>query len=106
MSEDRAQNPGVEPGEDEPRRSAELAAALDALDEKVRLLVGRSRRLADRFREEEQLRERLEGGLDPVALNERVHALESENDRLSRHAEFLERQFKELLSRVRYVVEA
>ena len=87
-------------------RAAELAIALDALGDKVKLLVERSRRLAERCREEEFVRRRLEGGLDPLALDERVHELESENERLARHAEFLETKVKELLSRVRYVVEA
>lgn len=86
-------------------RAAELGVALDALGDKVKLLVERSRRLAERCREEESVR-RLEGGLDPVALDERVRELESENERLARHAEFLETKLKELLSRVRYVVEA
>ena len=87
-------------------RAAELAVALDALGDKVKLLVERSRRLAERCREEESVRRRLEGGLDPVVLDERVRELESENERLARHAEFLETKLKELLSRVRYVVEA
>ena len=87
-------------------RAAELAVALDALGDKVKLLVERSRRLAERCREEESVRRRLEGGLDPVALDERVRELESENERLARHAEFLETKLKELFSRGRYVVEA
>ena len=87
-------------------RAAELQIALDALGDKVKLLVERSRRLAERCLEEESVRRRLEGGLDPVALDERVRELESENERLARHAEFLETKVKELLSRVRYVVEA
>lgn len=90
---------------DEERRVAELASALDALGDKVKLLVERSRRLAERCREAEEVGRRL-GGLDPVALDERLRALESENERLSRHADFLEGKLKELLSRVRYVVEA
>jgi hypothetical protein len=36
----------------------------------------------------------------------RVRELESENERIARHAEFLETKVKELLARVRYVVEA
>lgn len=87
-------------------RAAELASALDALGDKVKLLVERSRRLAERCREEESVRRRLQGGLDPIALDERVRELESENERLAHHAEFLETKVKELLSRVRYVVEA
>ena len=51
------------------QRAAELAAALDGLGDKVKLLVERSRRLSERCREEEELRRRLEGGLDPVALD-------------------------------------
>ncbi len=102
----RSQGSKSGPVDEEPQRVAELAAALDVLGDKVKLLVERSRRLSERCREEEELRRRLEGGLDPVALDERVHALESENDRLTRHAEFLEGKLKELLSRVRYVVEA
>jgi hypothetical protein len=87
-------------------RAAELEVALDALSDKVKLLVERSRRLAERCREEESVRRRLEGGLDPVALDARVRELESENERIARHAEFLETKVKELLSRVRYVVGA
>ena len=87
-------------------RAAELEVALDALSDKVKLLVERSRRLAERCREEESVRRRLEGGLDPVALDERLRELESENERIARHAEFLETKVKELLSRVRYVVGA
>jgi chromosome segregation ATPase len=86
-------------------RAAELEVALDALGDKVKLLVERSRRLAERCHEEESVRRRLEGGLDPVALDERVRELESENERIARHAEFLETKIKELLARVRYVVE-
>lgn len=94
-------------GRDEAQeRAAEFAVALDALGDKVKLLVERSRRLAERCREEEAVRRRLDGGLDPIALDERVRELESENQRLARHAEFLEAKVKELLSRVRYVVEA
>lgn len=88
----------------EERKAAELASALDALGDKVKLLSERSRRLAERCREAQEVGRRL-GGLDPVALNERLRALESENERLSRHADFLEGKLKELLSRVRYVVE-
>ena len=87
-------------------RAAELEVALDAHSDKVKLLVERSRRLAERCREEESVRRRLEGGLDPVALDVRVRELESENERIARHAEFLETKVKELLSRVRYVVGA
>lgn len=93
-------------GTDENReRAAELAAALDAVGDKVKLLVERTRRLSERCREDEDLRQRLEGGLDPAALDARVRELEAERERLSRHAEFLEGKMKDLLSRVRYVVE-
>ncbi|MGH7542686.1 MAG: hypothetical protein ACREK7_01995 [Gemmatimonadota bacterium] len=97
---------GAKDRDEAQERAAELAVALDALGDKVKLLVERSRRLAERCREEESVRRRLEGGLDPVALDERVRELESENERLVRHAKFLETKVKELLSRVRYVVEA
>ena len=106
QGEERSTSSTGGPGDDERQRAAELAAALDGLGDRVKLLVDRSRRLAERCREEEELRRRFQGGLDPVALDERVHALETENDRLSRHAEFLEGQLKELLTRVRYVIEA
>lgn len=102
----RSRGSEVEAAGQEQQRVAELTAALDGLGDKVKLLVEQSRQLSARCREEEELRRRLEGGLDPVALDERVHELESENDRLARHAEFLEQKLKELLSQVRYVVEA
>ena len=95
---------GVKDRGEAQERVEELEVALDALSDKVKLLVERSRRLAERCREEESVRRRLEGGLDPVALDERVRELESENERIARHAEFLETKVKELLSRVRYVV--
>ncbi len=101
----RSRGSKTEPADEEQQRVAELTAALDAMGDKVKLLVERSRRLAERCLEDEELRRRLEG-LDPVALDDRVQALEWENDRLSRHADFLEGKLKELLSRVRYVVEA
>lgn len=104
-SEKRSRDSKIEALGEEQQRVAELTAALDVMGDKVKLLIERSRRLAERCREDEQVRRRF-GKLDPVALDERVRALESENDRLSRHADFLEGKLKELLSRVRYVVEA
>lgn len=101
---DRESKP--DPADEGQQRVDELAAALDAMGDKVKLLVERSRRLAERCREDEAMRRRLEGGLDPAALDARVRELERERERIARHAEFLEAKLKDLLSRVRYVVEA
>jgi prefoldin subunit 5 len=91
-----------------------LSEALDTLDEKIKLLLARHSLLAERFasvmtarREAEQQLARLSTGeLDPVSLEERMRELEAENERLSRHAAYLEDRIASLLARVRYVVES
>ena len=98
-------------GEGDARR---LAVALDTLDERLTFLLARYARLADRYSAAEQARreaeERLrrisEGELDPLALEERSRELAAENERLVRHAAYLEDRIESLLARVRYVVES
>ncbi len=90
-----------------------LQAVLDTMDERITLLLARHEQLAERYAEvaaarqeaEEQLSRFASGALDPRQLEERVRGLESENDRLSRHASYLEERVESLLARVRYVVE-
>lgn len=82
----------------------ELGTALDSLDEKVKLLLARHAELAARCAEAERAAEK-HAGLDPIALEERVEELVAENDRLARHASFLEERIKGLYTRVRYVME-
>lgn len=82
-----------------------LRASLDALEETVKLLVARHEE-AVAARSAAEKRSRSGKGLDPVALQERVQALEAEADRLQRHAAFLEDRIRGLLSRVRYVIES
>ncbi len=101
----------VPEGVDEVRER--LSDALDTLGERVKLLSERHetlRRELDRTRAareeaESRLTRATDGGLDPLALEEKVRALEDQNDRLSRHAEYLEGEVKSLLGRVRYVLE-
>lgn len=93
--------------------AARLRAALDTMDEKITLLLSRHALLTERYmaavaaqREvEEQLERMTSGDVDPAALEERVRELETRNDRLTRHAEFLEGRVEGLLARVRYVLE-
>jgi cell division protein FtsB len=90
-----------------------LRAALDTIDEKIKLLLARHTLLAERYvasvaaqREiEERLAHLTRDGVDPGALEERVQELEARNDRLSRHAAYLETRIESLLARVRYVLE-
>lgn len=84
----------------------DLADAVAGLEGKVKLLLSRHTELTERYREAMAASERLGTGLDPVVLEERVRVLESERDRLSRHAAFLEGKIRELLTRVRYAVDA
>ena len=86
--------------------STDLANAVDGLERKVKLLLSRHTELAERYSEAVAASDRLGAGLDPVALEERVRDLETERDRLSRHAAFLEGKIRELLTRVRYAVDA
>lgn len=82
-----------------------LRASLDALEESVNLLVARHGE-AVAARSAAEQRSRSGKGLDPVALQERVQALEAETEKLRRHAAFLEDRIRGLLSRVRYVIES
>ncbi|MBW3661059.1 MAG: hypothetical protein KY397_05430 [Gemmatimonadetes bacterium] len=91
-----------------------LSGVLEMLEERVSLLLERHADLLRRHREaEEESREmagrlaRLrEEGADPDEFLARIRSLESENDRLSEHAAFLEGRIESLLTRVRYVVES
>jgi len=90
-----------------------LRAALDTIDEKTKLLLARHTLLTERYvasveaqREiEERLAHLTRDGVDPGALEERVQELEARNERLSRHAAYLETRIEGLLARVRYVLE-
>jgi cell division protein FtsB len=90
-----------------------LRAALDTIDEKITLLLARHAHLAERYvtsvaarRDvEERIAELTSGGVDPVALEERVKELAARNERLARHAAYLEGRIESLLARVRYVLE-
>jgi hypothetical protein len=82
-----------------------LRASLDALEESVKLLVARHEESVSALAAAEA-RSRSREGLDPVALEERVKELETETERLERHASFLEDRIRGLLSRVRYVIES
>lgn len=101
-------------GESTPRKRAVSAGAngpeplrdsLDRLEENVTLLLARHGELIA-ARAEADARRREGKSLDPIALRDRIHALEAERERLDRHAEFLEERIRGLLSRVRYVVES
>ena len=85
---------------------ADLTNAVAGLEHKVKLLLSRHSELAERYDEVVAAGERLGAGLDPVALEERVQVLETERDRLSEHSTFLEGKIRELLTRVRYAVDA
>lgn len=84
----------------------DLTNAVAGLERKVKLLLSRHSELTERYDEVVAASERLGVGLDPVALEERVQVLETERDRLSQHAAFLEGKIRELLTRVRYAVDA
>ncbi|MEJ2153519.1 MAG: hypothetical protein P8Y29_11410 [Gemmatimonadota bacterium] len=91
---------------DDEMAGTDLANAVAGLEHKVKLLLSRHTELTERYKEAVVAGERLGTGLDPVALEERVRVLEDERDRLSRHAAFLEGKIRELLTRVRYAVDA
>jgi hypothetical protein len=82
-----------------------LLASLDALEENVTLLLARHESLAAANAAAEE-RRRSRDSLDPVELERRLRALESDKERLERHATFLEGRIRGLLSRVRYVIES
>jgi hypothetical protein len=82
-----------------------LRASLDALEENITLLLARHESVAAAHAADEE-RRRSQGALDPVQLDERVRALETEKERLERHSAFLEDRIRGLLSRVRYVIES
>jgi hypothetical protein len=91
-----------------------LRNALDTLDEKIKLLLARHTLLLERARSavaarreaEERLVRLSADELDPALLEQRTRELEAENERLSRHAAYLEDRIVNLLTRVRYVVES
>lgn len=86
--------------------NTDLVNAVAGLEGKVKLLLSRHAELTERYNKAVAAGERLGAGLDPAALEERVRALESERERLSRHTAFLEGKIRELLTRVRYAVDA
>lgn len=119
VTEAKPREAGAAPAEpdvpESPEGEAErLAPALEMLEERVTLLLDRHSDLYRRHREAvEQLaakNERLDRlrseGEDPEELHRRIREMEDANDRLSRHATFLERRIESLLNRVRYVVES
>ncbi len=85
---------------------SDLINAVAGLERKVKLLLSRHTELAEQYNEAVAASERLGAGLDPAVLEERVRVLETERDRLSKHAAFLEGKIRELLTRVRYAVDA
>ena len=106
---DEARAPILDPGDADADR---LRDALDALDEKVNFLLARHSLLAERLaaertarREAEEKLSRLSAeGFDVAGLEERTSELETENERLARHAAYLEDRITSLLARVRYVM--
>lgn len=106
MSTQPAEDSAPVPSPEVARDGARLRSSLDRLEERIKLLVARYEDLAERYQALTAARNRIDGTLDPLVLDERMRALEKENERLSRHAAFLEQKIRELLSRVRYVVEA
>ena len=82
-----------------------LLASLDALEENVTLLLARHESLAAANAAAEERRQSRDS-LDPVELERRLRTLESDKERLERHAAFLEGRIRGLLSRVRYVIES
>jgi hypothetical protein len=103
--------PGVRGSGKKPARPARktdpdsLLASLDALEENVTLLLARHESLAAADAAAEE-RRRSRDSLDPVELERRLRAIESDKERLERHAAFLEGRIRGLLSRVRYVIES
>ena len=94
-------SPEFAPGVD----GAQAESALAALEERIMLLIARHEEVRERLVTKEAAARRIANGADPLALEARVRELERENDRLTRHAEFLERQVRGLRGRVRYVLE-
>lgn len=86
-------------------KSAALRASLDALEENITLLIARHESLAAAHAANEE-RRRTQDAPDPVELERRVRALETEKQNLERHSAFLEDRIRGLLSRVRYVIES
>ncbi|MFN2383924.1 MAG: hypothetical protein ABR559_06630 [Gemmatimonadota bacterium] len=93
--------PDLAPGAD----GAQAESALAALEERIMLLIARHQGVQERLATKEAAARRIADGADPLALEARVRELEGENDRLTRHAEFLERQVRGLRGRVRYALE-
>jgi hypothetical protein len=93
--------------------ASRLRAALDTMDEKIKLLLARHAHLTERYvaaveaqRDvEERLARMTKGGLDPRVIEQRAQELEARNERLSSHAAYLEGRIESLLARVRYVLE-
>lgn len=79
--------------------------SLDELESKIKLLVERHDELAAHVTES-LMAIQDQDGADPVALRAEIESLESERERLARHAEFLESRIRELLTRARYAVDA
>jgi hypothetical protein len=90
---------------DDDAKDAALRASLDALEENITLLLARHESLAAAHAADEE-RRRTQDAPDPVELEQRVRALEAENQKLERHSAFLEDRIRGLLSRVRYVIES
>lgn len=103
--------PGVPRSGKKPARPAPkpdpdpLLASLDALEENVTLLLARHESLVSANAASEE-RRRSRDTLDPIELERRLRALESDTEKLERHAAFLEDRIRGLLSRVRYVIES
>lgn len=90
---------------DDEEGASALRASLDALEENITLLLARHESVAAAHAADVE-RRRSQGALDPVELDERLRALETEKERLERHSAFLEDRIRGLLSRVRYVIES
>lgn len=115
---DGPDDPAALPAAPEPAAGAgdddRLRDALEGLDRRVTLLIERYRELGLRHAEAVEDGQRsaaalarlTERGGDPAALDARIRRLEAENERLARHAGFLEERIRNLLSRVRYVIES
>ena len=97
--------PGRPRNSDDGEGADALRASLDALEENITLLLARHEGVAAAHAADEE-RRRSQGSLDPIELEKRVRALESDKDRLERHSAFLEDRIRGLLSRVRYVIES
>lgn len=87
------------------KESGGVAHSLDELESKIKLLVERHDELAAHVTESLAAIQDQDGA-DPVALRAEIESLESDRERLARHAEFLESRIRELLTRARYAVDA